>query len=67
MMTTGAGAGKPGIRVPPEFLYIERGVHILELDNAPAEAVFETYYYIYIIVGNILHKRIDIGEFSFKF
>ena len=43
MMTTGAGARKPGIRVPPEFLYIERGVHILELDNAPAEAVFGTY------------------------
>ena len=52
MMTTGAGARKPGIRVPPEFLCIERGVHTLELDNAPAEAIFE---------------RIAIGEFLFKF
>lgn len=45
MMTTGAGARKPGIRVPPEFLYTERGVHILELDNAPAEAIFEIKIY----------------------
>lgn len=64
MMTTGAGARKPGIRVPPEFLYIERGVHILGLDNAPAEAILEKQY---IIIGNLLHKRIVVGEFLFKF